>query len=203
MIGVFALSESGSPQSESRLLEYAVSNQTKQITQQVQALRNIRSPGALRPTPQTLSEDQSLVAKLFDAVAAAKIITSQVAMHLDDEQRRRLFRQLDSLHDAEEWEHGDVPLQQASYSSFLKAMITINPQRRPGLGLSGNGHLVAAWTTGPDRLTIEFLPKDRVRWVLSMHSAEGIERYAGDSPVSRLEDGLAKHHPEHWSSSAS
>ena len=34
-----------------------------------------------------------------------------------------------------------------------------NPSRRPGFGVSNRGYLIAAWTSGSDRLTIEFLPK--------------------------------------------
>ena len=180
------------------LLEPAVSSETRDIAHRVQALRSGLSPAFIRPQAGSASRDASLQERLFGALAAAKILTSQVAMHLDGEWRGKLFRQLDSLHDPAEWEQGDQPLQQASFATFLKAMLTINPERRPGLGLSQAGHLIAAWTKGGDRLTIEFLPNDRVRWVLSMHADDGIVRYAGDTPVSRLRGGLANHNPEHW-----
>lgn len=149
------------------------------------------------------AEGSSLGERLFNAVADAKILTSQVAMHLDPDLRDRLFRQLDSLHDPEEWEDGSRPLGQASFATFLKAILTIDPERRPSLGVSHAGYLVATWTTGADRLTIEFLPNDHVRWVLSRHyAADDTARFVGDSRVTRLVDGLAPHHPEHWFSHA-
>ena len=119
-------------------------------------------------------------------------------MHLNGEWRAKLFHQLDSLLDPAEWELGDQPLQESSFATFLKAMLNINPERRPGLGLSSVGHLIAAWTTGADRLTIEFLPSDRVRWVLSRRYDDDIERFAGETGVARLAEGLHIYNPEHW-----
>jgi hypothetical protein len=176
-------------------LEPAFSPETKLLTRRVDALRNRRSPTFREPEP-TSSKD--LAERLFDALASAKILTSAVAMHLDREGRDKLFRQLDSLHDLAEWEEGDEPLQQSSFATFLKAMLTINPRRRPGLGLSHTGHLIAAWTTDRDRLTIEFLPNDRVRWVLARYKDDEPDRFAGQTPVSRLAEGLEAHEPEHW-----
>jgi hypothetical protein len=195
-------------------LDFAVGRDLRDMVEIVQTLRGNPSltrrevyrvwslaPGEAQKADET--EGSALEERLFNAVADAKTWTSKVAMHLDPEWRHRLFRQLDSLHDPKEWEEGDRPLQQASFVTFLKAMLTIDPERRPSLGLSHAGHLIAAWTTGPDRLTIEFLPNDHVRWVLSRcYAAEDTARFAGDSLVTRLVDGLAPHHPEHWFSHA-
>jgi hypothetical protein len=179
-------------------LDPAFSNRTREINQQIAALRSRPSPASL-PTEAASMGEQPLQERLFDALAKAKILTSQVAMHLEREWKDRLFRQLDSLHDTEEWEAGDLPIEQSSFSTFLKAMLNINPERRPGLGLSSVGHLIAAWTTGQDRLTIEFLSNDRIRWVLSRHTDDDdTERFAGDTSVARLAEGLAAYHPEHW-----
>lgn len=172
----------------------ALSRETMEIAQRIQALQNSPSPAAAVP----VSGERPLEEHLFDALAAVKIMTSQVAMHMDGEWRGKLFRQLDSLHDPAEWEEGDQPVQQSSFATFLKAMLSIKPKRRPGLGLSHAGHLIAAWTTGDDRLTIEFLPNDHVRWVLSRRYDDGTERFAGDTGVARLAEGLASYHPEHW-----
>jgi hypothetical protein len=145
-----------------------------------------------------MSSDRPLQERLFEALASVKILTSQIAMHLDREWRGKLFQQLDSLHDPDEWEDGDEPIQQGSFATFLKAILSISPQRRPGLGLSSAGHLIAAWTTDQDRLTIEFLPENRVRWVLSRRYGDDIERFAGDTAVARLAAGLAAYNPQHW-----
>ena len=172
----------------------AFSPETKRLAQQADALRTRPLPTTVRST----DEIRDLPERLFDARAAAKILTAAVAMHLDPAWRQKLFRQLDSLHDLDEWEEGDEPLQQSSFATFLKAILTINPQVSPGLGLSHSGHLVAAWTTDRDRLTIEFLPNDRVRWVLARYKEDEPSRFAGQTPVSELTEGLAPHRPEHW-----
>jgi hypothetical protein len=176
-------------------LKPAFSEKTMQIAGQIDSLRNPRSTASLIESP---AGERDLPERVFEALAAAKILTSQVAMHLEGAWRDRLFQQLDSLHDTSEWEEGDEPIQQASFATFLKAILSVRPACRPGLGLSNDGNLVAAWTTGRDRLTIEFLPNDRVRWVLARYVEDEPDRFAGQTPVTRLAEGLAPHRPEHW-----
>lgn len=155
-----------------------------------------------RPSPASLQASvarQQFETYVFDALASVKVMTALAAMHLTRESRDRLFHQLDSLHDTAEWEAGDEPINPSSFETFLKAILTIRPERRPGLGLSHTGDLIGAWTTGRDRLTIDFLPKGRVRWVLARYRGEvEPDRFAGEVEVSRLIDALAPYHPEHW-----
>jgi hypothetical protein len=176
----------------------ALSPETNKIADWVDGLRR-PSPGSL-----TRAEGQTREVRVFDALAYAKVLTSQVAMHLQQNVRERLFRQLDSLHDTDEWEDGDEPINKSSFQTFLKAILRINPERRPGLGLSHTGNLITAWTTERDRLTIEFLPNDCVSWVLARYDASDEEpaRFAGQTSVSELVEGLAPHRPEHWFSHA-
>lgn len=178
----------------STFIDAAISAETSRIERRITELKSPPSPGALVYS----SNQKSIEERLFDATATVKILTAQVAMHLDREWRQKLFRQLDSLHDPAEWEPGDLPLQQSSFATFLKAICQIKPKRRPGLGMTSSGHLIAAWTTGQDRLTVEFLANDRVRWVLTQDSDDGPERFAAQTSVARLYDGLAPYHPEHW-----
>jgi len=173
--------------------------ETKVLRERVAALRNSPSPASLRPfSIATNNETKTIEERLFDATANVKILTSQVAMHLDREWRERLFQQLDSLHDPEEWEPDDRPIQQSSFATFLKAICQIRPTVRPGLGLSHGGQLLAAWTSGKNRLTIEFLPNDRVRWVVSRYPEGDLEQVAGQGAVSRLLDSLSPYSPEEW-----
>src|SRR5260370_14230958 len=146
----------------------------------------------------TIKRDDAIEERLFDALAVVKRLTATVAMHLDTEWRRTLFRQLDSLHDPEEWELDNEPVKQSSFATFLKAILRMRPERRPGLGLSQAGHLIAAWTTGRDRLTIEFLPYDHLRWVLSRYYNDEPVRIAGQMTVSRLAEQLAPYEPSRW-----
>jgi hypothetical protein len=174
------------------------SQAVRDVRQRVDSLQNPLSPGASIVTKQ-----DDLAHQLFEALAQAKILTSQVAMHLETEWRHKLFRQLDSLHDIAEWELGDEPIQRGSFATFLRAILSINPKRRPDLGLSNAGHLVAAWVTGGDRLTIEFFANDRVRWVLSRRNENDVpERFAGETRVDLLAASLANYNPDHWFSNA-
>lgn len=180
--------------SQSALYAAAFSEGTQTMERRVSELLIPPSPASLTSPigPRPLEE------RLFDATASVKILTSQIAMHLEREWRDKLFRQLDSLHDPNEWEPDDEPVQQASFATFLKAIVQIRPKRRPGLGLSHAGHLIAAWTKQADRLTIEFLPDDRVRWVIGRIRDDEPEHIAGQTRVSRLAEALAPYDPEIW-----
>lgn len=169
------------------------------LRKRVADLRNPPSPASLNPSHVVeTNETKSLEERLFDATASVKILTSQVAMHLDREWRERLFKQLDSLHDPEVWDAEDNPIQQSSFATFLKAICQIRPTVRPGLGLSHAGHLIAAWTSGKNRLTIEFMRNDRVRWVVSRYPEGELEQVAGQTLVSRLLESLKPYSPEEW-----
>ena len=157
-------------------------------------LRIPPSPGSL----PVLAEQRPLAERLFDATANVKILTAQVAMHMEREWRDKIFSQLDSLHNPKEWEEGDEPVRQASFATFLKAIVQIRPSRRPGLGLSYGGHLVAAWTNGENRLTVEFLENDRVLWVIGRRVDDDPEQIAGQTTVSRLASSLAPYEPGIW-----
>lgn len=172
----------------------AALSDTERLMDQVASLRNPVSPAMLSLTPDTSTIED----RLFDATASVKVLISRVSMYMTKEWRDKLFRQIDSLHDLDEWDADDKPVERSSFESFLKAIIYIKPQRHPGLGLSYEGHLIAAWTAGKDRLTIEFLAKDRVRWVITRDLGGEIERAAGQTVVSRLYDCLTAYNPTHW-----
>jgi hypothetical protein len=172
----------------------SLSNETNESAMRIAALVRPASPGAL--TVNNTAHD--LKEALFEATASAKILTSQVAMHLTSNWRQTLFKQLDSLHDIAEWQPEDRPVQQASFFTFLRAICQIMPQRIPGLGLSSSGHVIAAWMTCGDRLVIEFLPNDRIRWVASRNLDEGPERVVGQTSIVRLLESLSPYDPKRW-----
>jgi hypothetical protein len=140
----------------------------------------------------------SLEEKLYDARAFCKIETSKVAMYFPDEWRKGFFSQLDNLMDVDNWEEDEKPVTKESFSTLLRMLTLIKPARRPGLGSTSSGNIIAAWTNEKDRLTIECLSKDRVRWVLS-HIMDGIRESAtGEVQLPRLQTVLTPYNPNRW-----
>src|SRR5262245_45960609 len=146
-----------------------------------------------RPTASKDLEDQ-----LYDALATFKIRTATVAMHLDSDWRSHLFQQLDSLLAVEDWEAEDSPPSIGSFATFLRMLILIRTNRRPGLGATEDGNFIATWTIDDNRLTIECLAKDIVRWHLAVTIDGERERAAGIAPIQRLIDVLRPYSPQQW-----
>lgn len=160
-------------------------------------ISDLKNPVLLSSNYKSLA-DNSLGEKLFNASSQIKILTSQVAMHIDTKYRERLFSQIDSLHDLDEWDPDDKPIQVTSFKTFLKTIVHLQPKQYPSLGLSYTGNLMGAWVKGKDRLTIEFLPNDIVKWVFSKSINNAIVRSATQAPLELLLEGLAPYHPNDW-----
>ena len=141
---------------------------------------------------------QSVEENIFNALADAKIWTSRVAMHMSREDRDRYFRQLDLLHDCDEWFGDEKPVKLGSYKSFVRFMLATRSPSKPALALAPSGHLVAVWLDGNDRLTVEFEPDDRAQWVANRKSPELTERAAGTTVIGRLVQVLAPYNPSGW-----
>jgi hypothetical protein len=131
-------------------------------------------------------------------LAACKIKAAEVAMHLDQDWRKRLFGQLDALLDVKEWDAKDKPINIASFTTLLRMLILIKPRRRPGLGVTFDGNVIAAWTVGKDRLTIECQPDDVVQWVVLHYLDEERETAAGQTSLQRLSSVLQPYNSDHW-----
>jgi hypothetical protein len=140
-----------------------------------------------------------LVEKLFNKRVDLKIATNYVASHLSTVARSKLFQQLDLMLEDGEWDKNDPLPQVESYKSFLKAFLFIGTSKLPGLGISNIGNIISAWTNGRDRLTIEYLPTNQVKWVLSRYDEIGErESAAGQIDIRRIKAALAPYHPERW-----
>jgi hypothetical protein len=160
-------------------------------------VQNVRQPTS-RTFSSNIAINKTLSEKLFDALASFKVKTSSVAMHLADSWRLGFFRQLDSLLEEESWDPADAPPTSDSFTTLLRMLLFLAPERRPGLGATSQGNFVAAWTVGNDRLTIEALPKDRVRWVVSCELNGAREAAAGSSTLSNLGGVLSPYNPDRW-----
>ena len=153
-----------------------------------------------RPSEQSQAamQEPSLGVRVFSALAAAKIWTSQVAMHIDLNTRDRYFRQLDLLHDADEWMDDESPVQLSSYKGFIRFMLMTGSPSKPSLALSAKGALMAVWEANDDRLTIEFDNEHSATWIVNRHLDGDIERAGGSTKIVRLSENLTPYTPEIW-----
>ena len=148
-----------------------------------------RAPG---PKPFKLEE------QLYDVRAAFKLRTNMVAMHFGADWQKKFFQQLDSLLDAEEWDHDDPLIAETAFKTLLRILLVQRGKLRPGLGVGPNGTVVAAWTTGANRLTLECGPADNVRWMVSLVSDGKTETAAGQTKISDLFQRLSGFNSEQW-----
>lgn len=133
---------------------------------------------------------------LFDARANIKVLTSALSMHLDDGFRRSLFEQIDLIHDPDDWDETDSPINSDTFKSFIRWYILNSPGVKPGYGLSSTGNIIAMWFNNKDKLLIEFFPYDKARWLVSKVVADDeFERASGTAKISRLLDVLAPYSP--------
>lgn len=140
----------------------------------------------------------SLSSSAFDRLISLKSATAEVAMHLTQAWRSGLFAQLDQLLDAEEWDVSDQLPSPASFRTFLRLITYLPIKKRPSLGATSAGNILAAWIRDRDRLTMEFQPDDHIRWSLSKQQAGERETASGHTMVRRLSAVLRPYDPELW-----
>jgi hypothetical protein len=141
------------------------------------------------PTARTViaTEANTVVARLFDARANAKMVVAQVSMHLSPDWRAKIYRQVDSLLDVEDWQASDGLPDVASMKTFLRFVIYAGVTTVPSLGVAPNGNVLTAWRADTRRLTIEFQPNDRCRIAISHSSGDdtSIITYTGSTVEAR------------------
>jgi hypothetical protein len=192
-----------------RAISDAFSAQNQDLLKRLEGLK--LKPASLGPGVQVINmggvpfnvsipaqADVALEERLYDVRAFAKIKTRAVASHLDSNWQRRLFEQLDDLHDVDSWEDVDIPMHKESYSTFLTAMLSIRPTVVPGLGLTHDGNLLGTWGRKGDSLTMEFKAGGLVRWTLSCLIDGQQVRTATEVPLAGLQRYLAPYNPAHW-----
>lgn len=154
------------------------------------------------PEEQYLKRSAGLNDELYNSRAQFKIAAATYAMHLERNWRDVLFKQIDQLLDEEEWDARDKPITRGSSLTFFRLLLFLRPDRRPSLGATDDGNLVAAWVAGKNRLTLVCKPGDHIRWVLSTVSDDVPETAAGSTTTSRIPDVLAPYNKEQWFANA-
>ena len=141
--------------------------------------------------PTAVEKKPTVEEELFVASADAKIWASRVSMKLPKGVRERLFRQLDMLHDADEWMDDGKPINLESFQSLVRSILVHKIKSNPALALMPNGNIVALWEAHTSRLSVEFLPTGKVRWSVQAEVDGSEERAAGLASIVRLREILA------------
>lgn len=180
----------------SKLFEHYFSAQTVEVMDKIRQLEK----NTLSTFEKIYEKRVTLDEQLFDARANVKILLSRVSMHFSKALREKLFRQIDLLHDPDDWEEGDDPIQLQSFNTFLRWFYLYKPPQLPNFGLSAAGHFIASWLTNhnKDRLILEFLSNDRIKWFVTKNYDEEADHSSGLTKLNRIADMLAPYHTDDW-----
>jgi hypothetical protein len=163
------------------------------LISQLPSLSGSRSLG--RPS---LSDEATFAERLALRLLSFKRMTSQIARYLDRSWHAQLFERLDMLFDAEDWDSDFALPLEASFETFLRLIIYLHPTKRPGIGLSSRGYILASWSKDGDRIVIECLPNDDLRWVLSQTNEGARESAAGKNRIQRLVELIEGYEPDRF-----
>jgi len=164
----------------------AVGPDSVTIQKLLKQIYETRPPSVASFASDTPSTEDDIPGQLEQTLALFIDLTSKIAMYLDTRWRKQLLEKLIQLLDAEDWESDFALPSAASFSTFLRMVIYLHPTKRPGLGISHLGHILASWRRGEDRIVIECLPNDEVRWVLSRTINGERESGAGNVQIHRI-----------------
>jgi hypothetical protein len=140
--------------------------------------------GEKRGSFVTRSHDAAqLESKLFDALVKLKVAVAKYAMHISSDERHRIFEELDSLLNCDDWHEGDTLPAADSLVAFLKWSIYSKRIDWTSLGVSNEGHILVAWRSPRVQLTAAFAVPDEVKWTARVESKTGIEHAAGKSSL--------------------
>lgn len=152
-----------------------------------------RSTSSYGGTPVANDNARTTGEELAARLKGAQRELALVSMHLSSDFREGTIRQLRKLLDPESWEEGDQHLDLNSFISFARGMAVLSPRVRPMLGLSNSGNLLAMWGSGTERLSLEHLANDELRWFVHSNGPEGRDSAAGSTTIARLAQIIAAH----------
>jgi hypothetical protein len=141
---------------------------------------------------------EALDLRLFNSMAEMKIAVSQVSMHMTREVKDLLFRKLDQLHNADNWEEGDRMAQFASFKTLLRMILQFRTVKGMSLGVSPTGEMLGGWKSGDDFLWLAFLPRDQIRWSVARKIDETNKAASGVTSLDRLGTVLQPYNPRIW-----
>ena len=143
---------------------------------------------ATTETATVASGASPIEAQLFGNRAAIKVATSQVAMHLTDDQRRILFSEFDRLLDVAHWEDESALVNLDAFRTFLRFMIYARPHRLPNLGVDQDGSVLASWRSAAATVFAEFAPGDECVAMIKGRTDRGDEALTWKGHAARLRE---------------
>jgi hypothetical protein len=137
---------------------------------------------------------------LFDNRAELKKITAQYGLsHLDKTLRSQLFQQIDWILDDQEWEQLDSFADEESFKTLIRFVLNANPIKAPYLNIADDGHLIATWLSGENKLRLECFQNDRIKRFISCMIDGEAEGDAGETfSLQRLLDRLEPFRQAGW-----
>jgi hypothetical protein len=180
-------------------LSWGASDLSKVVEKRISDLQKLTA-GAVSMIGKTtdIRPSGSIETQLRSKLVAMKQVLSPVSMYFDPSWRKELIEKLDRFHEPEDWDDDRQFPSESSFATFLRTIIYLHPTKRPGIGLSAQGHFLASWRRGSDRIVIEFLPNDELKWVLSQTVDGDRESGAGVNQIHRLSDLIAGYEPDRF-----
>jgi hypothetical protein len=136
---------------------------------------------------RTVPESASFEEQIFNSLVSLKVAVSQYAMHLTTEERHRIFAELDSLINVDDWHEDDQLPNIVAFKDFMKWMIYSRYFKWISFGVSDEGGMLVAWKTPRVLLTAKFsglAGQEGVKWTAQITSQKGEAGYTvGKSPL--------------------
>lgn len=124
-----------------------------------------------------------LAQKLRAAMDSVQRELAAVSMYFSDELITRLTSRINQFHNPETWDTDKQHIQVASIKTFIHWYYPARPEKLPSFGMSPDGFLTASWMANfnKDQLILEFLPKDKIRWYVTLYNAGQTQYANGDN----------------------
>ena len=136
---------------------------------------------------QSIPQSTSFEESIYNSLVSLKVAVSQYAMHLSNDERRRIFHELDTVINISDWHEGDVLPDPTAFQDFLKWMIYSKYSKWISIGVANDGGLLVAWKTMRVLLTAKFSGiggQEAVRWTAKIQSEDGeIGHAVGKCPL--------------------
>ena len=136
---------------------------------------------------QSIPQGTSFEESIYNSLVSLKVAVSRYAMHLSNDERQRVFQELDSVINVDDWHEGDPLPKVTAFQDFLKWMIYSKYFKWISIGVSDDGGLLVAWKTKRVLLTAKFSGiggQEAVRWTAKIKSDVGeVGHAAGKCPL--------------------